>query len=162
MHKFFTQKYWYELFRFGIYTKGFIGVWEVISGLLFLFIKRSTLHKWHVWIIRNELLEHPNDKIMSLLSSLTQNFSHGTRVFAAMYIIIHGLLNIFLSVQLYREKHQAYLVAIGIISIFIPYQIYRIYIHHSIILTIITVFDFFFIQFIWHEYKRHRDKEALS
>jgi len=76
--------------------------------------------------------------------------------FVAIYLLIHGLLNMFLAIQLYRDRIWAYLVTITITIIFIFYQIHRIILHHSPVLIVVTIFDVLFIILTWHEYNRKR------
>lgn len=156
-----TQKSWHELFEFGVFLKGFNGIWETISGAMFLFLSRGTITNWFFLATRNELIENPNDKVIIFFARVLQNSLSHTKVFAALYLLVHGLLNIFLAVQLYRDKHWAYLVMIWTIIIFIGYQIYRISIHHSIALIFFTIFDIFFVILAWHEYKYRRDKKNV-
>lgn len=152
------QKYWHKLFEAGVFIKGFNGVLEIISGFLVLFVSKAALTRLFSLVARDELLEDPHDRFISLLAHALQNFSLDTQVFAALYILAHGLLNVFLAIQLYRDRHWAYLVAIGTMLVFMSYQIYRISIHHSLILTAITIFDAFFIILAWHEYAYHRER----
>lgn len=152
------QKYWHALFELGVFIKGLNGVWETISGLLILFLSKSTLNNWFLLFTGNELLEDPNDKFINFLAQSLKNLSSETQTFVAIYLLLHGLLNIFLVVQLYRDRHWAYPATIGVIVLFMSYQVYRIIIYHSLILTAITIFDALFIILIWHEYKYHRER----
>jgi len=153
-----AQKYWHKLFEVGVFIKGFNGLWETISGFLVLFVNKATFNSWFYLIARNELLEDPNDSLMNFLAHALQNLSNDTKIFAAVYVLAHGVLNIFLAIQLYRDKHWAYLVTIGTALVFMIYQIYRIGIHHSILLTVITIFDALFVMLAWHEYKYHKEQ----
>ncbi len=152
------ENFWHELFEFGVFIKGLNGIWETVSGFLVLFLSKATFSKWFYLVARNELLEDPNDKFINFLAHALQNLSNDTKTFAALYILIHGLLNIFLAVQLYREKHWAYPVTIGLMLVIASYQVYRVSINHSLILTAITLFDLLFIMLAWREYKYHREK----
>lgn len=151
------QKYWHEIFELTVFIKGINGVWEIVAGFFVLFLSKATINNWFSFIVYNELLEDPNDKFINFLTQALQNFSGNTKIFAAFYILFHGTLNIFLAIQLYRDKHWAYLVTIGTIIIFLFYQIYRISIYHSLILSIITIFDILFIVITWYEYKNHKE-----
>ena len=162
MAKWFAQKYWHELFEIAVALKGFNGIWETISGLLFLLVSKATLAGWLTAIFSNELLEDPSDNFIQFLSQALQGLSTNTKTFAALYILFHGLLNIYLAVELYRDRHWAYLVAIGAMLAFIPYQLYRISLHHSLLLAALTLFDGLFIILTWHEYKYHRDRAAKA
>lgn len=151
------QKYWHQLFELGVLVKGLNGVWETVSGLLFLSLKHDTLNRWFLVAIHSELLEDPHDRIINFFSHATPALSTGTKTFIAVYILFHGLLNLFLAIQLYRDKHWAYFVAIGAMSTFVFYQIYRISVFHSPILIAVTIFDIGFIALTWHEYRFHRE-----
>lgn len=150
------QKYWHRLFKFSVLIKGFTGAWETVSGFLFLFLSKATLGGWFSLLVRNELVEDPNDRFINFMAHALQNLSSDTKTFAALYVLAHGLLNIFLVIQLYRNKYWAYLIIIWAMLISMPYQIYRISLHHSATLTAITIFDVFFIALAWREYKIHK------
>jgi uncharacterized membrane protein len=152
------NKHWHQLFELSIFLKGINGVWEVSSGVLVLFLSKITLETWFSIVTRYELLEDPNDVLINFLMSAFQNVSNNAQIFAAFYLLLHGLLNIFLTIQLYRNKSWAYLVTIGSVLLLMIYQIYRISIHHSLLLTAITIFDVFFIGLAWHEYKYHQEQ----
>ena len=154
------QKFWHELFEFGVIIKALDGLWQTASGLLFLFVSKSTINAWLFWATRDELADDPHDRLANWLMHTFQNFPDETRIFAAAYIIIHGLVNLFIAVQLYREKHWAFLAAIGAMLIFMAYQIYRISLYHSPVLVALTIFDALFIVVAWHEYKYHKNKTA--
>lgn len=151
------SKYLHKLFELGVIIKCIDGAWETISGFLFLFLKKATMNIWFFSATRNELLEDPHDRLINLLAHSLQNFSRDTQIFAAIYILLHGFLNIFLAIQLYRRKYWAYLAAIIVMLIFMAYQIYRISVHHSLVLTVITIFDAFFIALTWYEYKSRKN-----
>lgn len=153
-----TGKYWHNFFELGIFAKGFNGIWETTSGVLILFTGQLTLNDWFQALTRNELLEDPHDKLMGFLAHSLQNFSPDIQKFAALYLLIHGVLNIFLAIQLYRDKHWAYFVTILSVALSMVYQIHRIMLHHSLFLSAITVFDAIFIILAWHEYKYHQEK----
>ncbi len=154
-----TQKYWHELFGWGMLIKGFNGVWETISGILILLLSKATLSGWFFLLSHNELLEDRHDVVINFLANTLQNFSSDTKIFVALYLLVHGFLNIFLVIQLYRDKHWAYLVIIGTVVLSMGYQVYRISVFHSSFLMAITIFDVIFVVLAWHEYVYHRDKK---
>ena len=147
------EKYWHGLFEFGIFIKGFNGIWETISGILFLFWSKTALTRFFYLLARGELLEDPKDLVIGYLAHILQNLSSDVKVFAALYILGHGVLNIFLAVQLYRNKLWAYLATVWLMLIFVAYQIYRVSLHHSWPLLFLTLFDLGFIVITLHEYR---------
>ena len=150
------EKYLHRLFETGVTLKAFNGVWEVISGIVVFAIPKAVINGWFYAISRNELLEDPRDKLLTFFTNALGTLSTSTQVFAALYIFFHGILNLFLAVQLYRQKHWAYAVSIAATLLSMGYQAYRISIHHSLVLTAITVFDAFFILLTLHEYRHVR------
>lgn len=160
MAKILTQSRWHQLFEIGIVIKGVNGIWEMTVGTLFLFLSKTTMDSWLGHATRRELLEDPSDVLINFFVHAFQNVSLGAQHFVGTYLLLHGILNIFLVVQLHRGKHWAYIATIGIMTIFFVYQVYRINVHHSLFLTIITIFDVFFMYLIWHEYKRHRTRKV--
>jgi uncharacterized membrane protein len=146
----------HQVFEFGILIKGINGVWETISGFFILFLSKATLNNIFNFLASKEMLEDPNDFFVGFSTRFLQNLSHDTQVFIAVYILLHGLLNLFLAIQLYRDKIWAYMVTITVMIIFIFYQIHRIILYHSSVLIVITIFDILFIILTWHEYKRKK------
>jgi uncharacterized membrane protein len=151
------KDWWHALFEYAIVAKGFIGIWETISGFLILFISKAEFNSLFSSLARNELLEDPHDFFINFIAQNLQTLSLDTKIFIAIFILIHGILDIFLVVQLYRNKIWAYLLAIAVMLIFIGYQIYRIVLYHSLILIVITIFDLLLVGLIWHEYKHQKN-----
>lgn len=154
------EKYWREAFEFTLWLKGFNGIWETATGLSILFLSRQTLHDLFYLLANKELLEDPNDKLINFLSGQLSNLSHNFKTFAAIYILVHGIINLFLVYELVRGRLWAYLVAIGVGLAFMAYQVHRIVLHHSIFLSLVTVFDAIFMMLAWHEYKFQKSKHS--
>ena len=146
----------YDIFEIGIVIKFFNGVWEVVSGFFILFLSKETINKLFHLLASKELLEDPNDFFIGFSSRFLGNLSHDTQIFIAVYILIHGFLNLFLAIQLYKDRIWAYFATITVMVIFIFYQVHRIILHHSAVLIAITIFDILFIILTWHEYNRRR------
>ena len=152
------EKYWHGLFEFSILVRGFNGIWETICGIVILFFSKNALSGFLFLLARGELLEDPNDRVVGFIANLLQGLSSNTKVFAAAYILGHGILNIFLGIQLYRNRLWSYIVTIAAMIIFIGYQVYRINIHHSQALIVVTAFDFLFLILTVHEYRYQRSR----
>jgi len=125
----FTQRFWHELFEAGVTLKAFNSVWETALGIF--------------------ILSNPNHHI-------TRHFDHlslSMKSFIGAYLLFHGLLNIVLAYNLYKNRLWAYPFAIGTTSLFLVYQGYRLFHTHSLILLCVTIFDIAFMVLTWHEYK---------
>ncbi len=134
------EKKWHWLFEAALLIRTLSGVAEVILGVLILSASKE------------------------FFNDITTNFLHiteGAKTFAAMYILAHGILNIGLSIELYRERIWAYKTNLVILILLVIYQFYRIYLYNSKILIAVTTIDVIFIVLLWHEYK-YKLKTMLS
>lgn len=145
----------HRMFRAGIVLKGCNGIWEAATGILALTLSRHALEQSFQMFARHELLEDPNDKLIGFAMRMLRPVEGSAMNFVAIYILAHGVLNLFLAVQLYRKQHWAYRAAVAVMAIFIGYQCYRIALYHSPILLMITVFDVWFAAMTWREYQVH-------
>ncbi len=157
--KLFIEKNWHRVFEFGVLLKGLNGLFELISGSVVLFVSKQTFINTFFHLTRAELLEDPEDKLVLLTRDWLQHLSANTQTFAAVYILLHGAINTFLTVQLYKQRLWAYKVAGTTIVVFMLYQIYRISYTHSVVLALITAWDILFLFVLRHEYHFHKIKQ---
>jgi|SRR5581483_897331 len=151
--KFFAEKQWHEWFELGIFLKGIYGVMEAVTGLSLFVISKAILLDLFFFLAKGELLEDPNDSFLNATYGFLQHLSFDAKAFVATYILVHGLIKIFLAIMLYREKLWAYVAAIGFEVLFIGYQVYRFAGNLSWILAVFIVLDVLFLIIIWHEYR---------
>jgi uncharacterized membrane protein len=108
---------------------------------------------------QQEILEDPHDFIANLVIKSLDGFSSGSWIFAVFYLLFHGVVNVFLAVNLLKNRIWAYPWAITVFSLFIIYQIFR-YLHtHSILLLAFTIFDIFIVFIISLEYYKRSKKK---
>lgn len=146
------EKYWHEFFIISMCIKTLTGLVETVSGFLLLWISPLDLAGILNRFSRGETLEDPGDFFLAYSHQYLQHLTAATKDFAGLYILAHGLINLFLVLGLIKEKTWAYLVAIGVLISFMMYQLFRIAMNHSVPLSVLTVFDAFFVVIIWHEY----------
>src|SRR5205807_89789 len=108
----------------------------------------------------SELLGDRDDLLFRFAQRHLVELSVGTRTFVGIYLLFHGLMNMFLAYNLYRNRLWAYPLSIAFTSVFFIYQMYRLTHTHSLILLVATVFDIFFILLTWHEYQHQLQKSA--
>ncbi len=142
-----------RIFELGVAVKGLNGIWETLAGLSVLIIGRAKFASLFSFLARGELVENPHDRIISTGVQALHNFSIETKTFVGLYLLIHGVINIFLAIQLYRNKLWSYLVTIAAMVVFIAYQIHRINLYHSRLLIGFTILDVIFVFLTWHEYR---------
>jgi len=153
------EYYWRRIFELGVLVKGLNGTWETVAGLSVLIIGKASFGNLFSFLVRGELLENPHDWLINAGMQALQNFG-GAKTFIGLYFLIHGVTNIFLSIQLYRNRLWAYLVTICVMVIFIAYQYHRILLYHSQLLTAVTVYDILFVILTWHEYQYQKKIRA--
>ncbi len=150
----------HRIFDIGVWAKGINGALEVIGGVLILAVKKSAITSIILLITQQELIEDPRDAVATLLRSAVEHITTSSKIFGGIYLVVHGVTNVFLVIELLRNKLWSYPAAIAFLCAFIGYQIYRITLHHSLLLTVVTGLDMAIVVLIWHEYIVAKGKQA--
>ncbi len=151
----------FDLFRIGVIIKGVQAVIEVIASAFIFFVPLHAITRLADKFTEVELAKDPDDFIANHLAGFAHNISLGMKDFAAVYLLLNGLIKLVLVIALLSGKRWAYPVALIALGGFILYLVYRIYLHHSPLLAIATLLDVVIFYFIWHAYALVRKKEAV-
>src|SRR5258708_36378660 len=116
------QKILHKLFLVSVWIKGVAGLLETIAGVLCFFITPVALKSLVVSFTAPELSEDPDDWIATTLMRAVQHLSADTTLFAAVYLIIHGLIKLFLVAGVVVGEVSAYPLAVLCRSGVIVYQ----------------------------------------
>jgi uncharacterized membrane protein len=143
-------------FRISLGLKGLDGALEVIGGLVLLFVRPATLQRLVRTLTQHELSQDPHDLVARHLLRSAGHLTHGTTIFAAAYLLSHGLAKVVLVVAILRDQLWAYPGMIVLLGAFIVYQLYRLTIRVSVGLTLLTAFDAFVVWLTWREYLARR------
>jgi uncharacterized membrane protein len=154
------EKYWHELFEAGIFLKALNSTWETLAGIFLLTALRNWFTHTFIYVGTLEFLGSRNELPFSYAQNHLMHVPPNSRVFIGVYLLFHGLMNAFLSYNLYRNRLWAYPVSIACTSVFFIYQVYRLAHTHSPFLFAITVLDVAFVILTWHEYRRQLLKHA--
>src|SRR5207253_2811108 len=147
------RKIEHKLFLLSVWTKGIAGILETIAGLLLLFIPKSGLNAFVIFLTAPELAEDPTDRLAILLQRIVQELGADTKFFASSYLIVHGLIKVFLVAGLLGSRLWSYSVSLWFLAAFIAYQTYRFLFTHSLWLIALTVLDLIVAFLIWREYQ---------
>lgn len=148
-----------RLFDIGIVIKGFDGTLELIGGLLFLFVTHNELDHLVTIITQHELAQDPADPLSNAIVHFVSGLPEGTKIFGALYLILHGLVKVGMVAGLWMDKLWAYPVSISVISLFVTFQTYRLlFVHFSWPLLVFTCIDAIFILLIRHEWYYHHKR----
>lgn len=141
----------YQLFEVSVVLKGLNALVELILGTLLLFTNVLDVVQA---LAQNELLEDPNDFFATHLQNLTGSISPQTQMFAALYLLSHGLIKGVLVIGLLRNKLWAYPASLAVLALFVAYQVIKFFQHYSVALALLTLFDLVVMSLIYHEYRR--------
>ncbi|SAK75950.1 hypothetical protein AWB79_04538 [Caballeronia hypogeia] len=156
MTAFLAQKRLHLVFIFGLWCKALLAIPEVIAGVATLVVSRDGLLAFVVWVTDDDFGEGQHGLLAGFLFHTVQHLSIGTQKFAAIYLLGHGTLKLWLIVGLLRKKVWYFPVAIAIFTLFVAYQSYRYTMTHSPWLIFITGLDLVIIALTWHEYRELR------
>ncbi len=147
-------------FEIGVILKGLNGLLELLGGLLLLVFPPSAIQRFVVGLTHNELSKDPNDFIATHLRATAEHLSVSAELFAAIFLLSHGVIKVLLVYALLRRKLWAYPVAIGVFAAFSVYQMYRYVIQPSGWLIALTVLDVIVILLTWAEWHRLEDERS--
>lgn len=140
-------------FSLGLIIKGFDALLEVIAGI-FIFSSTSKIYEYIALRLANrQFLQDPTDFWVRSFLNTASHISVASLHFAAIYLIIHGVIKLFIVLSLFAKKAWAYPTAITLLILFILYQLYRYIFTHSVLLLILSVFDIIIVWLIWQEYR---------
>lgn len=145
-----------DAFKVSLYLKATDGVLESLGGLLLFFLKPYRINSLVRLLTQHELSTDPHDFIANHLLRSAHNLTSASLIFGAIYLLSHGLLKIWLVIEVLRERLWAYVALIVVTAGFVLYQIYRLFHKPSIGLTILTVFDVVVIYLTQKEYRKRR------
>jgi uncharacterized membrane protein len=143
----------HEIFEISVAIKGIDGLLEIIGSLFLFLISPEKINSIIIHLIQHELVEDPKDIIATHLLNTMHHFSASTKLFQALYLLVHGLIKVFLVWGLLKNKLWAYPASIAFLVAFIFYQTYRYTYTHALSLILLTIFDVFIIVLTWHEYR---------
>jgi uncharacterized membrane protein len=152
----------HRAFDVGVILKGIDGVVEFAGGTALLLTSQPAIRHAVSFLTHAELIEDPHDFLANLLVHLSQHLSIHSQHFAGFYLLGHGVIKVGLAIGLLRGALWSYPAALVFLSAFIFYQLYRITHTHSIVLSLVTVFDLIIVGLIWHEWQRMKKMRCPS
>jgi uncharacterized membrane protein len=149
-----------DTFKISVTVKGIDGALEIIGGAVLLFARPTTLDHIARSLTLHELAQDPHDFIARHLLHSAGQLTHGSTLFAAVYLLSHGIAKVVLVIALLRDQLWAYPAMIILLGAFIAYQLYRLSYRVTLGLTLLTIFDVFVVWLTWREYQRKHAKAA--
>jgi uncharacterized membrane protein len=150
-----------RLFRIAIAIKGIDGAAQLVGGVILALVPASAVTGLVHAVVTRDLLGDPGGTLATHLEAAAENFAGGgTRTFAVVYLIAHGLVKLGLVVALARKIMPAYPVAVVVLAAFVVYEIIRAVHTHSIALPFFAALDVVIIVLVIREYLQMRRERA--
>jgi uncharacterized membrane protein len=143
-------------FRITVTIKAIDGALEIIGGLVLLVLSPSQINAIVHSLTQHELSEDPHDFFARHLLQSTSALSRSAATYAGVYLLIHGVAKLFVTIAVLRDHLWAYPAMIVLLGAFIVYQLYRIAIDPTIGLVLLTAFDALVVWLTWREYRSRR------
>lgn len=147
-----------RVFDASIILKGINGALELLGGVALFFVSADQIRHLLSWVSAHALVAHPHSAMAKWIEHLADRVGADATVFAAWYLILHGVIKAVLVWALLRQKLWAYpwmLVALGL---FIAYQCYELVVHFSWWMLALTIFDVFIVVLTLREWQLHRQR----
>ncbi len=143
-------------FEIALFLKGLDGILEIVGGILLLVVSKAQLDSVVVALTQHELSEDPHDVIATHLLSAEGNLSGGSQTFAALYLLLHGIVKVVLVAAVLKDKLWAYPWMIAFLLAFIAYQGYLLVVAPTVGIAALTAFDLFMVWLTYREYGKRR------
>ncbi len=143
-----------RVFRASLIVKAALSLLEIICGAGLYFTSGDRILHVARRITAHELLEHPNAIVANFVLRSAETLSIDRKSAAALYLLSHGLVKLFLVVMVLRGKLWAYPLFLTALTLLITYQTYLLSFGFSPWLFGLTVFDVVVLALTWHEYQR--------
>jgi uncharacterized membrane protein len=147
-----------DTFKVSVTLKGIDGALEIVGGAVLLFVRPTTLDQLARSLTQHELAQDPHDFLARHVLHSAGQLTHGSTLFAAVYLLSHGIAKVVLVVALLRDQLWAYPATIVLLGAFIAYQLYRLSYRVTLGLTLLTIFDAFVVWLTWREYRIKRSR----
>jgi len=149
-------------FEIGVILKGINGLLELFGGFVLLVMPSGTLQALVTRLTANEISEDAHDFIATHLRDAAHHVSAGDQLFAAIYLLAHGVIKGLLVYGLVRDELWAFPTGIAVFGAFAVYQTYRYTHAPSGCLLALTVLDVAVILLTLAEWRRVREMRRLG
>jgi uncharacterized membrane protein len=144
------------VFLIGVALKGLDGLAELVVGVPLAFVTHGQLTAIALAVTAQELSEDPNDRVAHLILHGAAASTPGSILFAALYLIVHGVVKLAIVLALIFGAHRIYPWAIAVLSGFAVFQIVELVLHPSVSLVLLTLLDVVIIVLTWREWRQRR------
>jgi len=141
--------------------KGFLGLAQLTGGVLIYLAPVDAWPRLVVWLTTAELAEDPDDPFSRWFIDIASSAPADAAQFYAIYLLIHGVLNLGLVLALVARYAWAYPVSIAALAGFVGYQIYKFTLTSDPVMIVLSLIDVLVIWLIWRESQAMRRSHVL-
>lgn len=149
-----------KIYEIGIIVKGIDGILELAGGVLVLTISPHTINSLTNFLTQDALQENPHNVIAVHIAKAGQHLASGHNLFAAAFLLTHGLVKVVLVTCLLLNKLWAYPWALGLLGLFLVYQVYLLITQPSFGMAFLSVLDAVIIWLIYREWQQAQRRPA--
>ena len=149
-----------KTYEIGIIIKGIDGLLELAGGILVLALNPAQIGSITHFLTQHELQQDPHDFIATHILRAGHHLAGGHNLFAAAFLLTHGLVKVVLVTCLLLNKLWAYPWALGILSLFLVYQAYVLIAKPGFGMAFLTVLDIIIIGLIYREWRQQTGEPA--
>ncbi len=143
----------HRLFQISLLLKAAHSLLEIIGGVLLAVVPQEAILRIANLLTQEELLEDPRDVIANYILRSARSLSIDQKSAAALFLLSHGIVKLFLIVAVLRNKPWAYPAFMTALGLLISYQSYKLLHVFSLGLTALTILDGIVLVLAWHEYR---------
>jgi uncharacterized membrane protein len=149
-----------KTYEIGIIIKGIDGILELAGGILVLTLSPGMITGITRFLTENSLQNDPHNVIATHIAKEGHNLAAGHNLFAAAFLLTHGLVKVVLVTCLLLNKLWAYPWALAALGLFLVYQAYQLITAPTFGMGFLTVLDVAIIWLIYREWRQVRLKAA--
>ncbi|PZF56037.1 DUF2127 domain-containing protein [Curtobacterium sp. MCBD17_034] len=150
------------VFLVGIALKGIDGAAELLLGLPLLFLRPAQISAVAHLLTARELAQDPHDLIAHLILHGAAALGADAALYAAVYLVVHGLVKVVVVIALVRGSERVHPWAIAALAAFLVAQLVEMVVHPSLGVGVLSAFDAAIIVLTWREWRQHRTlRDAL-
>lgn len=145
-----------KTYEIGILIKGIDGLLELTGGILVLALSPQTINGITAFLTEDALQENPHSFWALRLAKAGHHLASNGHVFAAAFLLTHGLVKVVLVTCLLLNKLWAYPWALGVLGLFLVYQVYLLVTQPTFSMAFLSVLDAIIIWLVWREWQKVR------
>jgi len=143
-----------KTYEIGIIIKGIDGILELVGGILVLTLSPHAINSIVSFLTERELQEDPHNFIATHIVNAGHHLAAGHNLFAAAFLLTHGLVKVVLVTCLLLNKLWAYPWALGALGLFLVYQVYQLATRPTFGMWFLSILDAVIIFLVYREWRQ--------